>query len=74
MPLFEINKDKITLLKMHSFSLEKELQNLVEKNLETIFNCKFVATEFSTGLEHADRIDTLSVSKLSYCSCGFWLK
>ena len=43
--------------------LEKEVQNLIENNLETVFNCKFIATEFSTGHEHAGRIDSLGLSE-----------
>lgn len=64
MPLFQIeNSTKVSLIKTRKFNLEKELQALVEKNLETIFNCRFVATEFSTGLQHAGRIDTLAISE-----------
>jgi predicted transport protein len=46
-----------------NFKMEKQLQSLVEKNLQTIFNCKFVASEFSTGAQHAGRIDTLALSE-----------
>jgi predicted transport protein len=42
---------------------EKELQALVEANLGPVFNCKFVASEFSTGAQHAGRIDTLALSE-----------
>jgi predicted transport protein len=39
------------------------LQSLVEKNLDTVFKCRLVATEFSTGAQHAGRIDTLALSE-----------
>jgi len=39
------------------------LQSLIEKNLETVFNCRFIASEFSTGAQHAGRIDTLALSE-----------
>lgn len=63
MPLFTINKKDMSLVKPTNFKLEKELQTLIEGNLETVFNCKFVATEFSTGAEHAGRIDSLALSE-----------
>ena len=44
------------------FSLERDLQRLVEANLQSIFGFSFVATEFSTGAHHGGRIDTLAVS------------
>jgi predicted transport protein len=64
MPLFKKNSDNsISLIKQCKFNNEKELQTLVENNLETIFNCKLVATEFSTGEIHAGRIDSLALSE-----------
>jgi len=39
------------------------LQRLVENNLITIFNCRLIATEFSTGNIHSGRIDTLAISE-----------
>lgn len=63
MPLLKIDGHKLALCKLKNFALEKNLQHLVEKNLETVFNCRFVATEFSTGADHAGRIDTLALSE-----------
>jgi predicted transport protein len=64
MPLFRKNTDNIvSLIKQCKFNNEKELQTLVENNLEVIFNCKLVATEFSTGEIHAGRIDSLALSE-----------
>lgn len=63
MALFKITQDKLTLCKPINFNLEKELQILVESNLETIFSCRFVATEFPTGSAHSGRIDTLAISE-----------
>lgn len=36
---------------------------LIEKNLQPVFNCRFVASEFSTGSLHSGRIDTLALSE-----------
>jgi len=63
MPLFEVAEHNVSSVKQTNFDSEKVLQNLVERNLETIFNCRFVATEFSTGANHAGRIDTLALSE-----------
>jgi len=63
MPLFHIDKNKLTTAKLIGFDKEKEIQTLIENNLEVIFGCRFIETEFSTGSEHAGRIDTLALSE-----------
>ena len=63
MPLFVIDNKKLLLQKPTNFNLEKDIQKLIEENLETVFNCRFIASEFSTGNEHAGRIDTLGLSE-----------
>ena len=63
MPLFQIDGAKLLLTRPTNFNQEKEIQALIEKNLETVFNCRFIASEFSTGSEHAGRIDTLALSE-----------
>jgi len=63
MPLFEIEKTKLQPVTQKNFVKEKDLQTLVEKNLETVFNCRFVASEFPTGVQHGGRIDTLALSE-----------
>lgn len=63
MAIFEIDKGKTKRVRLSEFPLEKDLQHLVETNLETIFNCRFIATEFSTGNVHSGRIDTLAISE-----------
>lgn len=63
MPIFEISNDKLFPVEQKNFALEKELQLLIEKNLQTVFNCCFVASEFPTGAQHAGRIDSLALSE-----------
>lgn len=63
MPIFDISGTKLTSVEQKNFALEKDLQTLIENNLETVFNCKLVASEFSTGAQHAGRIDTLALSE-----------
>ena len=63
MAIFEIDRGKAKRVKLSQFKFEKELQKLVEENLEIIFNCRLIATEFSTGNIHSGRIDTLAISE-----------
>ena len=63
MPLFSISKKVLSTVDQTNFSAEKDLQSLIEKNLQTVFGCRFVASEFPTGATHAGRIDTLALSE-----------
>jgi predicted transport protein len=63
MPLFNIHNDTASQIESTNFDYEKQLQNLVEKNLKPFFNCRFVASEFTTGSVHSGRIDTLALSE-----------
>lgn len=63
MSIFEINNGKAKLIRLSDFKFEKNLQKIIEDNLETIFNCRLIATEFSTGNIHSGRIDTLAISE-----------
>jgi len=63
MPIFDIHENKLSPVEQKNFPLEKELQALIENNLEEVFSCRFVATEFSTGSQHAGRIDSLALSE-----------
>ncbi len=63
MPTFEISSNRLSSIEQTNFSTEKELQSLIESNLDVVFNCRFVATEFSKGAQHAGRIDTLALSE-----------
>jgi predicted transport protein len=62
-PIFDISGEKLSAVEQKNFSLEKELQSLIERNLKTVFNCRFIASEFSTGAQHAGRIDSLALSE-----------
>ena len=63
MPLFSGTKTTLSTVGQTNFADEKALQKLIEHNLECVFGCRFVATEFSTGVQHAGRIDTLAISE-----------
>lgn len=56
MKLFIENKTILNEVEQTSFKLEKDIQSLVEKNTENVFNLKFIKSELSVGKY---RIDTL---------------
>ena len=65
MALFNINEQgRLVQIKEFPFKLEKEIQNLTEQNLATIFGIDFVCSEFSLG---NFRSDTLAFDKGSSC-------
>ena len=57
MPIFGISDNRLNPVEQTNFATEKELQSLIEANLDSVFNCRLVATEFSTGAQHAGRIE-----------------
>jgi predicted transport protein len=63
MPLFSIHNNTLNIASPLQFDKEKELQSLVESNLDTVFSCNFIATEFRTGATHGGRIDTLALTE-----------
>jgi len=47
--LFKLSPDQVTELPASSMALEKSLQSLIEKHLDTFLGITFLASEFSTG-------------------------
>mgnify|MGYP001323150043 CR=1 FL=1 len=62
MKIFAVNNDTLKAIPHKDFKLEKDIQNLVEKNLEVLFNLHFVTSEFQI---RDFRIDTLAFNKES---------
>ena len=61
MALFNINnQNKLELIKELPFKLEKDIQNLTEQNMKSIFGLEFVRSEFSLN---NFRIDTLAFDR-----------
>lgn len=63
MPLFQDQAGRLSLVSQVDFALERDLQRLIENNLEEVFGCRLIASEFSTGAVHAGRIDSLALSE-----------
>jgi predicted transport protein len=60
MKLYKINGEKISSLSSITFKLEKDIQSLIEKNLQELFNIQFVKSELTIK---NFRIDTLGYNK-----------
>ena len=60
MKLYDINKGKISSVKIKPFKLEKEIQSLVEENIDEFFNLEFVKSELTIK---SFRIDSLCYDK-----------
>lgn len=56
MKLFRLNKTNLNEVEQIPFKLEKDIQSLVEVNVESVFNLKFIQSELSVDKY---RIDTL---------------
>jgi len=61
--LFKISNTSVIELTGKSVALEKSLQTLMEKNLESLLGVRFLASEYSTGKVHGGRIDTLGIDE-----------
>ena len=62
MPLFKLSEKALELIKEKPFLLEKDIQEIVEANLQTLFGLQFVRNQFQVGNL---RIDTLAYDKES---------
>jgi len=63
MDLFKISAHKLQPLERTEFKLEREIQRLLEANLEDVFGIRFLASEFFTGDKHPGRIDSLGLDE-----------
>ncbi|HEY6871109.1 MAG TPA: DUF5655 domain-containing protein [Geobacteraceae bacterium] len=61
--IFRLTGDTVSELEGRSAEIEKSLQTLIEKHLETFIGVRFLATEYSTGKTHGGRIDTLGIDE-----------
>ncbi len=62
MALFKIDdNNNIKKAEIKQFMNERELQRLCEKNLEELFQVRFIQTEFKFGDEYNGRLDTIGI-------------
>lgn len=61
--LFRLQAGQATELQGDASDLEKPLQTLIEKNLDTLLGIRFLASEYTTGKTHGGRIDSLGLDE-----------
>lgn len=61
--IFRLIGETVTELEGRSAEIEKSLQTLIERQLETFLGVRFLASEYSTGKTHGGRIDTLGIDE-----------
>jgi predicted transport protein len=61
--LFGIDNGLATEVLGTAMALEKPLQRLIEKNMETLFGVRFLESEYTTGKKHGGRIDSLGLDE-----------
>jgi predicted transport protein len=64
--MFRMDKNSVVEVASQSIELEKSLQTLIDKNLETMLGVRFLGSEYATGKTHAGRIDTLGIDE-NFC-------
>ncbi len=61
--LFRVSGSAANELDGRSVAVEKSLQTLIERHLDTFLGVRFLATEYATGKTHGGRIDTLGIDE-----------
>ncbi|MFB7171904.1 DUF5655 domain-containing protein [Streptomyces sp. NPDC056254] len=61
--LFDVRGDGALEIAARPVELERHVQAVVEKNMELLIGVRFLASEYSTGLVHGGRIDSLGIDE-----------
>ncbi len=61
--LFRVGNDSAQELIGSSVAIEKTLQSLIERHLDSLLAVRFLASEYATGKAHGGRIDTLGIDE-----------
>lgn len=61
--LFQLENNTATELTASAAALERNLQSLIEGQMETFLGVRFLATEYATGKTHRGRIDSLGLDE-----------
>lgn len=61
--LFRLQNDAATELTASAAALERNLQRLIEGQMETFLGVRFLATEYATGKTHRGKIDSLGLDE-----------
>ncbi|TVL12697.1 MULTISPECIES: DUF5655 domain-containing protein [Shewanella] len=61
--LFKYHSSGVTELEGKAAVVERDLQQLIESNMEAFLGVRFLATEYNTGKTHRGRIDSLGLDE-----------
>lgn len=61
--LFRLTDGIATELLARSVALERSLQQVIERNMDVLFGVRFLASEYSTGVKHGGRMDSLGIDE-----------
>jgi predicted transport protein len=61
--LFKVEGGGVRELPGRAVAVERDLQALIERNLDTVLGVRLLASEYSTGKTHGGRIDTLGIDE-----------
>lgn len=61
--IFRLNENNVEEIVGQALTVEKSLQTIIERHLDTFLGIRFLASEYSTGKKHACRIDTLCIDE-----------
>ncbi len=61
--LFRYSNNQAVELNGYQAKLERQLQNLMESQMETLLGVRFLASEYTTGKTHRGRIDSLGLDE-----------
>jgi len=61
--LFQISGNVVTTITGQPMAIERSLQTLLERHLESFLGVSFLASEYTTGKSHGGRIDTLGIDE-----------
>ena len=61
--LFNLDAGSAKEIPGSASTLEKSLQNVIERNLDTMLGIRLLGSEYSTGPKHGGRIDTLGIDE-----------
>ena len=54
MELYSIKRNKLNNVRLNPFKKEREIQDLVEENTDTLFDVDFVSSEFKDRISDMD--------------------
>jgi predicted transport protein len=61
--LFNVRDSEVAEMVGRSVAVEKTLQELIERHLDTFLGVRFLRTEYMTGKKHGGRVDTLGIDE-----------